>query len=178
MNIHLATEHAGYELKQVIEQWLIDHDYNVIDHGSFDYDADDDYPDFIAKAAQAISENPDDRAIIFGGSGQGEAIVANRFKNVRAVVYYGPPQPCSAQAPHDSSPQEGGQMKQVDSSGKELDIIASTRIHNDANVLSLGARFLSPEEACNAVQQWLETEFPAEERHVRRINKIDSSSES
>lgn len=144
MNIHLATDHAGIELKEFIEQWLLDHSYSIVDHGAFDMDPDDDYPDFIMPAAQAVSENPTDKAIIFGGSGQGEAILANRYAGVRAAVWYGGPE----------------------------EIITLSREHNDANVLSLGARFLTEHEAQRAVELWLGTAFSNEERHVRRINKL------
>jgi ribose 5-phosphate isomerase B len=150
--VHLATDHAGYALKQIVEQWLIDHQYTVIDHGAFDYNIDDDYPDFMSKAARAISENPKDRAIIFGGSGQGEAIIANRFPGVRAVVYY-------------------GDIQSKDGSAEN--IITLSRLHNNANVLSLGVRFITETDALLAIEQWLATDFSAEERHIRRINKIE-----
>lgn len=155
--IHLSTDHAGFALKESLKPWLVEQGHEVIDHGAVELEKEDDYPDFVKLSAQAVSENPHDRAIIFGGSGQGEAITANRFKNVRAVVYYGEPS-----------------EKQVDSDGQELDMITSARLHNDANVLSLGARFISEEQAKQAVQRFLGTDFEEEERHVRRINKIDA----
>ena len=143
--IYLATDHAGFELKEKLKAYLQGLGYEIKDLGAFSYDAEDDYPDFVRQAAEAVSKNPEkDRAIILGGSGQGEAIVANRFKSVRAVVYY----------------------------GKDEKIITLSREHNNANVLSLGARFLIEEEAKRAVKLWLETKFNAEERHMRRISKI------
>ena len=106
-----------------------------------------------------MAADPDGtRAITIGASGQGEALVPNRYKGVRAIVYYGP-------AAH----------PQVDASGKELDIIASSREHNDANVLSLGARFLTEEEAKEAVKRWLQTPFGGGERHARRVRMIDEA---
>jgi ribose 5-phosphate isomerase B len=105
----------------------------------------DDYPDFISIAAQKVSQSPKDKAIILGGSGQGEAMVANRFPHVRATVYYG---------------------------GSD-EILKLSREHNDANVLSLGARFLGKETAEKAVRLWLAGEFSGEQRHVRRIKKIE-----
>ena len=96
-------------------------------------------------AAQKVAENPDvHRGIIIGGSGQGEAMVANKVKGIRATVYYG-----------------GSQ-----------DILTFSKIHNNANMLSLGARFINPEEAKRAVKLWLSTPFPGEERHLRRIEKM------
>ncbi|MDA8611464.1 RpiB/LacA/LacB family sugar-phosphate isomerase [Candidatus Pacebacteria bacterium] len=152
--IHVAADHAGFEYKESVREWLISEGYEVIDHGAYDYEEDDDYPDFVAPAANAISREDDTsvRAIIFGGSGQGEAIVANRFPNVRAVVFNG---------------------QYVPADGREVpEEIVTARNHNDANVLSLGARFLSLTEVKEAVELFLETEFSGEVRHVRRIEKI------
>lgn len=143
--LYLASDHAGFELKEKLKQYLRELGFEVKDCGAFLYDETDDYPDFIAVAAQAVSEDPQNaRAIILGGSGQGEAMVANRFRGVRVAVYYG---------------------------GNEK-ILTLSREHNDANVLSLGARFLTEDEAKRAVKLWLETAFSGEERHVRRLKKI------
>lgn len=121
--------------------------YEVEDMGADLYNKDDDYPDFVSRAARAVATDPENnRAVVLGGSGQGEAIVANRFPEVRAVVYYG---------------------------GEQL-IISLSREHNNANILALGARFISEEEAKEALRCWLETPFPGGERHVRRIKKIDN----
>jgi len=121
-------------------------DYEVVDKGAFSYDEVDDYPDFIRPVAMAVGEHPmHTLGIIIGGSGQGEAMLANRFKNVRASVYYG---------------------------GNE-EIIKLSKEDNDSNVLSLGARFLTEDEAKKAVRLWLDTDFSEEERHIRRIQKID-----
>lgn len=142
--VYLSADHAGFELKEKIKEFLTNEGYEVKDCGAFEYDKEDDYPDFISQAAQAISEDPNSRAIILGGSGQGEAIVANKFPNVRAAVYYG--------------------------SAEEMPSL--TRQHNNSNILSLGARFLSVEEATKAVKLFLETKFSEDERHIRRIEKI------
>lgn len=145
MKVYLATDHAGFELKEKVKEFLKKEGFNVEDCGATVLDGEDDYPDFISKAAEAVSKNPDnDKAIIFGGSGQGEAMVANKFPKVRAAVYY----------------------------GKAEDMPSLTRLHNNSNVLSLGARFLTEEEAETAVKLFLETSFTNEERHVRRIEKI------
>lgn len=142
--IYLATDHAGFELKEKIKQFLIKEGHQIEDFGAHQLDESDDYPDFISQAAAAVSKNPQDLAIILGGSGQGEAIVANKFPHVRAVVYY----------------------------GRAEQMPALTRQHNDANVLSLGARFITAEEATVAVKLFLNTTFSNEERHIRRIEKI------
>lgn len=148
MKVYFASDHAGFELKNLLmEAVKEDFDLEVEDCGAFTYDEDDDYPDFVKVASEAVSNNIEESvAVILGGSGQGEAIVANRFPNVRATVYYGGP----------------------------LDIVALGREHNDANVLSLGARFITDEEALAAVRVWLETPFSGDDRHERRIGKIDS----
>ncbi len=145
--IYLATDHAGFSLKEVIKNWLLKGgEYTVVDCGAKHFEPGDDFPEYIKLAAKAVSTNPKiARAIIIGGSGQGEAMLANRFSNVRATAYY----------------------------GHELDIIRLSREHNDANILSLGARFLSNEEALEAVALWLQTEVELDERHIRRTQKIE-----
>ena len=153
MQIVVATDHAGFTLKEHIKNVLCVKGYEVKDVGAHEYEPGDDYPDYISVAARAVSNNSQNtKAIVFGGSGQGEAIVANRFRNVRAVVYYGEP------------------LGVVEG----LDVLALTRKHNDANVLSLGARFLRPDVAEEAVLHWLSISSDIEDRHVRRIEKIDS----
>lgn len=147
MKIFLASDHAGFALKEVIKDYLLSLSYEVEDMGAYSEDSSDDYPEIIARAAQKVSENPEtDKAVIFGGSGQGEAIVANKFPHVRASVFY----------------------------GGALDIITLSREHNDANILSLGARFVTEHEAKEVVKVWLETDFSNDERHARRIAQIES----
>lgn len=149
MIIYLGSDHAGYALKEKLEVFLHELGYTTADIGPDTYDAMDDYPDYITPVACRVSEKPEEsRGIILGGSGQGEAMMANRFPHVRAMVYY------------------GGAIKAV----------KLAREHNDANIISLGARFISEEEARDAVKTWLETPFPAEERHARRIRKIEDLS--
>src|SRR5260221_14665191 len=162
MRIYLATDHAGFELKEKIKEYLKKDNVQVEDFGAFAIDKNDDYPDFISKAASAVSQNPHDRAIIFGGSGQGEAIVANKYKHVRAVVFYSL---CMS-------------LTAIDVQGTESDdpfeIIRLTREHNDANILSIGVRFLSEQEVKHAVDLFLKTPFLHDPRHVRRIAKISN----
>lgn len=144
--IFISSDHAGYNLKEVLAGYLKELGYEVIDKGPFNLDLNDDYPDFISLTAAEVANDPSAKGIILGGSGQGEAMVANRFKGVRASVFY----------------------------GGTLDMIKVTREHNDSNVLSLGARFMTEDEAKAAVKLWLDTSFTNEERHARRINKIDN----
>lgn len=152
MQILFATDHAGFELKEQLAPYVRDElGYAISDHGAHSYDENDDYPDYIASAACVVSQAPAAcRAIILGGSGQGEAMVANRHAHVRTAVYY----------------------------GGDLSIVRLAREHNDANVLSLGARFLTVERAKEAVQLWLETPFSEKERHARRIQKIEDVSDA
>lgn len=148
MRIYIGADHAGFELKGKLIPFLKGLGYEVEDKGALTYDTNDDYPDFVKPVAQAVSENPDTKGIVIGGSGQGEAICANKFKNVRAMEYYAP-------------------------SRGEVSIIKDSRSHNNSNILSLGARFLSEDEARSAVKDWLETSFSNDERHLRRIAKLD-----
>lgn len=146
MKIYFASDHAGFEMKNELIGFVKGLGYETEDCGAFELNPNDDYPEFVKKAAQAVSLAPEaSRAIVLGGSGQGEDMVADKFSNVRSAVYY----------------------------GGNLEIIKLSREHNDANVLSLGARFLSDEEAKEAVKLWLETPFSEEERHERRINEIE-----
>ena len=150
MKIFLASDHAGFELKEKVKGWLKSEGYSVKDEGAFEYNPEDDYPDFVRIVALLVSSNLESRGIIFGKSGQGEAMVANRFSNVRAAVYYGGPD----------------------------EIIKLSREHNDANVLSLGASCLTEVEAQQAIKLWLDGEFSGEARHRRRIEKIDNYQEN
>ena len=144
MKIHIATDHAGLDLKNTIREFLIGQGHEVKDHGSYDFDPLDDYPDFIIPAAKKVVNQPNSRGIIIGGSGQGEAMAANRIQGVRAAVYYDGP----------------------------IDIVKLSRLHNNANILSLGARFLSVERATEILNIWLTEKFEGE-RHENRINKLD-----
>ncbi|MFZ2038418.1 MAG: RpiB/LacA/LacB family sugar-phosphate isomerase [Minisyncoccia bacterium] len=154
MKIYFASDHAGYELKEKVKEFVKTLGHEVEDFGAKTYSVGDDYPDFISQAAFAVSKDPDNcRAIIFGASGQGEAMCANRYKNVRASVYYGEPK--------------------TGFFSKKHDIIALSREHNNANVLSFGARFVTFEQAKTAVKKWLIINFTGEERHIRRLEKLE-----
>ena len=143
--IVLATDHAGFELKEAVKKSLLEFGFEVKDFGALGYEPTDDYPDFINPAAKFISENDNTMGIIFGGSGQGEAMAANRFKGVRAAVFYDGPD----------------------------EIINLSRLHNNANVLSFGSRFIDAGRAKELIKQWLSVEFEGG-RHQKRIEKLDS----
>lgn len=148
MKIFLASDHAGFTHKEALKQWLLTQSEivaEVVDCGAHLLDEQDDYVDYIAAAAREVTKEPAaHKAIIFGGSGQGEAMAANRFATIRATVYYGGP----------------------------TAILSLSREHNDANVLSIGARFMSTEACIEACRLWLTSEAVVEERHIRRIKKL------
>lgn len=146
MKIYIGTDHAGFEIKEALVPFLRELGHTVEDMGAHSFEELDDYPDFIRPVAQAVAADPGARGIILGGSGQGEAMCANRTRDARAAVYYGGP----------------------------VDIIILSREHNDANILSLGARFVDIDEAQEVVRIWLATPFSGSERHLRRIQKIDA----
>lgn len=155
MKIYFASDHAGFEMKQALIEFVKTLGHEVADCGPTSLDPEDDYPVYVTCAASAVSHRAADRGIVIGASGQGEAMVANRFPGVRAAVYYG----------------DGA--SQLDMGGKTLGMLESTREHNDANILSIGARFIDLAEAKDAVSVWLDTPFSGEERHKRRITQID-----
>ncbi len=142
MKVYLASDHAGFELKEKIKKHLISEEFEVIDEGAYSFDPDDDYPDFIEKAARNISHDKFSLGIILGKSGAGEAIVANKIKGVRAAV------------------------------GFSRESVELMREHNDANMLSLGVQFIDENIAIELVDLFLDTAFLNEQRHVRRIEKI------
>ena len=153
MKIFVGTDHAGFTLKEKLVSSLKAQGYEVVDKGAYEYDETDDYPDFVIPVAQEVSKDPDNvRGIILGATGQGEALAANKFPHVRAVVFY-------------------GESKCV--VDDEADIIVRSREHNNSNVLSLGARYLTEEAMISAVNTWLKTPYSEGERHVRRLGKID-----
>lgn len=146
--IILAADHAGFAMKEAVKAFLGKKGYTVLDVGAHELKDGDDYPVYMSAAAMKVAEDMSGatRAIIFGGSGQGEAMVANRFPGVRAAVWY----------------------------GGDQEILKKSREHNNANILSIGARFVTGEQACDAVAVWLSTPFGGDERHARRIGMMDS----
>lgn len=142
MKVYLGTDHAGYELKEKVKAFLQKEGYDVADCGALMFDKNDDYPDFCSKAAEGVAENSGAMGFVFGKSGAGECIVANKIKGIRAVLA-------------------------INEKNVQL-----SREHNDANVLSLGSDFVSDEKACELAKLFLNTPFSGEERHKRRIEKI------
>lgn len=164
MKIALSTDHAGFEQLKKLKDFLLTQGHECIDFGPQEFDETDDYPDFIFPAAQAVASGECERGIIWGGSGQGEAMVANRVKGVRCAVYYGP---ATAKRAINA---EGQTAKD------NLEILRLSREHNNANMLSLAGRFLDDADIEQAVAIWLEAPFNGVDRHVRRIKKIDELS--
>ena len=145
MKIFVGADHAGFELKEKLSAYLKEIGHEVIDLGAFSYDPQDDYPDFVEPVAKAVSENRDAKGIVIGKSGQGEAMCANRIPGARAAVWY----------------------------GGDKELVRLSREHNNANILSFGAGFLEANEAMEAIKLFLETPFSGDERHIRRIAKLD-----
>jgi ribose 5-phosphate isomerase B len=145
--IYIGSDHAGYELKEKLKIYIQELGYEIEDKGAFSLNNDDDYPDYVKLVARAVASGEGNFGIVIGGSGQGEAMCANKIKGVRAVVYY----------------------------GHSRKMVRTTREHNNANILSIGARFLSLGCAKRAVKIFLKTSFSNDERHIRRINKLEPS---
>jgi len=171
--ISIASDHAGFHLKETLVQVLREKGYDVHDLGAHELIPEDDYPTYISKVAHDISHYEEARVhghhsshnsigephrhhvgIVIGGSGQGEAMVANKYPHVRATVLYG-------------GDHSGGSRELL----RKITVLS--REHNDANILSIGARFISHDEAIEMVLLWLMTDFKGEERHERRISEIE-----
>lgn len=142
MRVFLGTDHAGFELKEHLVSWLKANGHEPVDCGAFVYDAIDDYPPFVLRAAERTAAEPGSLGIVIGGSGNGEAIAANKVKGVRAALVW------------------------------NEETAALAREHNDANVISIGARQHDPETATRFVELFLGAPFSKEPRHVRRIKML------
>jgi ribose 5-phosphate isomerase B len=142
MRVHLGTDHAGLELKDRLASWLTEHGYEPVDHGAHEYDAEDDYPPFCVAAAQAVVDEPGSLGIVIGGSGNGEQMAANKVKGVRAALAW------------------------------SVETAQLAREHNDAQVVSIGGRMHTFEEAVAIVEAFLTTPFSGAERHQRRIDLL------
>ncbi|MFC1441661.1 ribose-5-phosphate isomerase [Streptacidiphilus sp. N1-10] len=142
MRVYLGSDHAGYELKQHLVEWLTSAGHEPVDCGPHIYDAVDDYPPFILRAAERTAADPQALGIVIGGSGNGEAIAANKVKGVRAALAW------------------------------STETATLGRQHNNANVISVGARMHSLDEATKFVEVFLATPFSEDPRHIRRIDMI------
>ena len=142
MKIHIGSDHAGLEFKNVIIKHLEAGGHQVTDHGPHTFDPLDDYPVFCIPAAEAVAKDPDSFGIVLGGSGNGEQIAANKVEGVRAALVW------------------------------SIEIAKLAREHNNANVISIGGRMHSEEFCLQLVDTFLNTPFPGDERHIRRINLI------
>lgn len=166
MELFFASDHAGFALKNALIEHFRTLGYDVTDFGDHAYDSLDDYPDFVLPLARALADATEEaeegsaRGIIVGGSGQGEAMCANRSLGVRAAVFYGPMRVTAALEIEGGRSQDG------------FDLVRLARRHNNANVLAIGARFVSGEEAEEAVHIFLDTPFSDSPRHARRLAKF------
>lgn len=142
MRVHIGTDHAAFELKEYLVTELDKLGYEVVDHGAHVYDAQDDYPVTIIPCAEAVAASGGELGIVLGGSGNGEQIAANKVKGIRAALAY------------------------------NLDTARLGREHNDANIVALGGRMQSHEEALEIVKTFLETPFSHDPRHQRRIDML------
>ena len=144
MRVHIGTDHAGFELKNKVVEHLRDEGYEVVDHGAHEYDADDDYPGFCIAAAEGVVADPGSLGIVIGGSGNGEQISANKVEGIRAALVW------------------------------NEDTAKLARQHNNANVVSVGGRQHSVDEALHLIDVFLAEPFSEGERHIRRIGKISA----
>ncbi len=161
MKVAITTDHAGFEPLKELKTFLESLGHETVEYGPTSFDAEDDYPTFIFPAAYAVARGECDRAVIMGGSGQGEAIVANRVPGVRAALFYGlaiAVEPIDAEGTMSTDPYE---------------IVRLSRTHNDANVLSLSGRFLTLDQMKEAIRIWFDTPFSGVERHARRVRQMD-----
>jgi ribose 5-phosphate isomerase B len=142
MRVHLGCDHAGFELKEALKEHLAKGGHEPVDHGPAEYDALDDYPPFCFAAAEATVGDPGSLGVVIGGSGNGEQIAANKVKGVRAALAH------------------------------SVETAQLARQHNDANVVSVGARMHTLEESLALVDAFLDTPFSDDERHVRRIQLL------
>lgn len=152
MKIHIATDHAGLEFKQTLYQHLLKKGHEVVDHGAHEYDPEDDYPGYIISAAEAVVNDQksgiDVLGVVFGGSGNGEQIAANKVTDVRAALVW------------------------------NEDTAKLAREHNNANIISIGARQHSEAEVLRLIDIFIETPFSGEGRHIRRIAQISEYEQS
>jgi ribose 5-phosphate isomerase B len=161
VKIALSTDHAGYARLKTLKEGLEMAGYACHDFGPGEFNVDDDYPDFIRPACESILAGGCEVGIIFGGSGQGEAMAANRHDGIRCTVWYGPAiavEAINAEGVMSADPYE---------------ILKLSKEHNNANMLSIAGRFVTDAEVLKVAIKWLNESFRSEPRHMRRIEKLD-----
>jgi len=163
MKIALTTDHAGFEMLKELKQYLELAGHECVDFGPEVFDSTDDYPGFMFAAAQAVARGDCERGIILGGSGQGEAIAANRIRGVRCALFYGA---VSAIKPI---------IAEGDVSDDPYIHVRLSRQHNHTNMLSLGARFVSMDDMKTVSDIWLHEPVSDAERHMRRVRQLDDA---
>lgn len=161
MKVAITTDHAGFEALKELKVFIESLGHECVEYGPKTFDPEDDYPNFIFPAARAVASGACERAVIMGGSGQGEAMVANRVPGVRCALFYGP---VLAKVAVDAD----GTM-----SDDPYEIVRLSRTHNDANILSLSGRFLTIDEMKKAITIWFDTPFSNLDRHSRRLRQMD-----
>lgn len=144
MRVHIGGDHAAYEMQRGLVDWLAEQGYDVVDHGPKEYDELDDYPVFVLRAAEAVAAEPGSLGVVLGGSGNGEQMAANKVKGIRAALCY------------------------------STELAQLAREHNDAQIISLGGRFHTQEQAQAMVKVFLETLFSGVERHQRRLDMVSA----
>lgn len=144
MRVHIGGDHAAYEMQRGLVDWLAEQGYDVVDHGPKEYDELDDYPVFVLRAAEAVAAEPGSLGVVLGGSGNGEQMAANKVKGIRAALCY------------------------------STELAQLAREHNDAQIISLGGRFHTQEQAQAMVKVFLETPFAGVERHQRRLDMVSA----
>ena len=142
MRVHLGGDHAAYDLQRALVDHLTAAGHEVIDHGPLAYDAMDDYPVFVLRAAQAVAADPGSAGIVLGGSGNGEVMAANKVPGIRAAY------------------------------AASIELAELAREHNDAQIIARGGRFTDIETGCAIADAFLATDFSGDERHARRLAMV------
>lgn len=144
--IYIGCDHAGFDFKEKVKNYLTKKKFDVVDFGAYSYDEYDDYPDFLHPVAQALSQNPRERAVIFGGSGMGESILLNKYSDIRCGVWH----------------------------GGDRSIIANYREHDDINAIAIASRYVNEDILYGIIDVFLNTDFIREEKYIRRLKKIEN----
>mgnify|MGYP001589181218 FL=1 len=144
ISVYLGSDHAGFYLKERTKRHLAGKEIPIIDMGAYSYNKEDDYTDFIMPVARKVAKNSNTLGIIFGGSGQGEAMAANKIKGIRCAVYY----------------------------GRDEQILKLSKEHNNSNMLSIGARFVASGKIEKIADLWIKAKFSDKTRHKRRVKKL------